>query len=65
MKWGQKQGILTVVGNDSQGYKLSCCTISFGSLSFGLGFFSFVQIYFGHAVRMEQSLARGRKLLTA
>ena len=36
--------ILIFFDNDSQGYKLSCCG------SFGLGFFSFIQIAFDHAV---------------
>jgi hypothetical protein len=39
-----KKGILFFVDNDPQGYKLSCCG------SFGLDFFSFVKISFGHAV---------------
>ena len=43
MKWGPKKGILIFVDNDPQGYKLSCWG------SFGLDFFSFIQIGHGHA----------------
>jgi len=37
-------GISIFVDNDPQGLKHSCCG------SFGLGFLSFIQIAFGHAV---------------
>ena len=43
MKWGPKKGILIFVDNDPQAYKLSCWG------SFGLDFFSFIQIGHDHA----------------
>ena len=40
----KRKGILFFVDNDPQGYKLLCCG------SFGLDFYSFIQITFGSAV---------------
>ena len=45
MKRGPKGEILILVDNDPQGYELSWCG------NFGLLFFSFLQIVFGHVVR--------------
>ena len=50
MKWGPKGRILIFVDNDPRSYKLSC----FGS--FGLDFFSFIQIAFGNAVTLHISI---------
>jgi hypothetical protein len=41
--------------NDPQGYKLSCCG------SFGLDFFSFIQIVFGHPVVKPVNLSAYKK----
>lgn len=48
MKWSPKIGFF-FVDNDPKGYKLSY------SGNFGLGFFSYIQIAFGHSVHCAQS----------
>ena len=50
---GPKGMILIFVENHTRGYKLSCCCI------FGLGFFSFIQIAFGHDLACKKISRNG------
>ena len=50
--WSERDDF-NIVDNHTRGYKLSCCCI------FGLGFFSFIQIAFGHALACKE-ISRNR-----